>query len=83
MSIDVKKDEVGKVVITLDNGHFGALQKIVDDYKLKGEREAVGFMLAILSDAGGKAVEIDGKSLVPSKSILKENSNGPEATSGK
>lgn len=71
MAIRIKK-EGEKRTIEIDNGHAKALEKIVEDYSLKGEEEALGFMLAVMSQAGGKKIDVDGTSFLPSENIKKQ-----------
>ncbi len=71
MAINIK-NEVDKIEIELDNGHKAALEKIVQDYNLKGEKEALSFMLSVISDAEGNAIRIPKGSFVPSEDIKKE-----------
>ena len=68
MAINIKK-ESGKVTIELNNGHTAALEKIVKDYNLLGEKEALSFMLSVISDADGGAIKIPKGSFVPSEEI--------------
>lgn len=71
--INVEKNE-GKTIITLDNGHVAALEKIIKDYHLKGDKEAVGFILSIISQADGKGINNGKGTYLPSEE-LKESSN--------
>lgn len=67
--------EGDKVTIELDNGHATALGKITDDYQIQSEQDTLGFMLALLSDAEGKSIVIDGQSFVPSQKIKRDTQN--------
>lgn len=81
MAIDVK-NEGDKIIVTIDNGHREALARIVKDYNLIGEREALGFMLSIASDGKGKAIISNGEAYLPADDILKKhsaNSDGEES----
>lgn len=60
-----------KIIIELDNGHVAALKKIVADYGLKGETEAINFMLSIISDADGKPISNGKGSFLPSEKLKK------------
>lgn len=62
-----KKDD--KTIVTLGNGHVIALEKIVQDYHLKGEKEAFDFLLSIISEADGKAINNGKGSFIPSDSL--------------
>ena len=71
MAITVKKED-GKTVIELDNGHIAALNKIVQDYNFLGEKEALSFMLSVVSEADGKALNNGKGNFVPSDKLKKE-----------
>lgn len=73
MAIKVTKLEGGKMQIDMDNGHVKALDKITNSYSIKSTEDALGFMLALLSDANGAPIEVGGKSFVPSESIKSDN----------
>lgn len=60
-----------KTLITLDNGHAGALAKIVSDYNLKGEKEALSFILSVISEAEGKSINNGKGMFLPSESLRK------------
>lgn len=62
-----------KLTIELDNGHATSLKKVVENYNLKGEHEAVSFMLALMATAGGKEIKIDDTSYLPNDSLKKPN----------
>lgn len=70
--ITVEKDG-DKTIITLTNGHTAALDKTVKDYGLKGESEAMSFMLSVLSEADGKPINNGKGSFVPSEKLKKED----------
>lgn len=70
MAIELKRDG-DKIVIDLDNGHAAALAKIVKDYELKGEKEALSFMLSIVSEADGKPISNGKGSFLPSENLKK------------
>lgn len=63
----------GKTIITLENGHAIALEKIVNDYNLKGEVEALSFILSIISEADGGPINNGKGSFVPSERLKKES----------
>lgn len=73
MSINVR-EESGKLVVDMDNGHVQALKKIVQDYNLLGEKEALGFILSVISQANGGPISINGNALIPSENIKKKAS---------
>lgn len=75
MSIKIEKPEEGKITVELDNGHVEALNKIVQDYNIKDEQAAMGFMLAVLSQGEGRTIEIGDANFLPSDNI-KKNSEG-------
>lgn len=75
MSIQIEKPTEDKRVVNLDNGHVQALKKITADYNLKGEEEALSFMLSILSEADGNAINNGKGSFVPSEKLKKTESN--------
>lgn len=66
--IKVEKKHDG-TVITIDNGHRSALEKIIKDYDLKGESEALTFMLSVISEADGKVIANGKGSFLPSDSL--------------
>ena len=70
MAIAIKKED-GKTEVTLSNGHLAALDKIVKDYNLAGEKEALDFVLSIMSEADGKAINNGKGSFVPSEKLKK------------
>ena len=69
--INVEKKD-GKTIITLDNGHAGALEKIVNDYSLKGETEALSFILSVISEAEGKPINNGKGGFLPSEKLKKD-----------
>lgn len=69
MSIKITEKGGGKVDIEMDNGHVEALKKITKEYNLKSDSEAMYFMLALLSQANGNAIEINGTKYVPPDSF--------------
>ncbi len=71
MSVKITKKEGGIVEITLDNGHAQALEKVTSDFNLLNEEKAVGFMLSVMRDADGKAIQTVNGSFVPTKEIKK------------
>ena len=77
MAISIEKED-GKTKITLSNGHLAALDKVVNDYNLLGEKEALDFILSIMSEADGVAINNGKGSFVPSEKLKKKNgeSNG-------
>lgn len=68
MAINTEKKE-GKTIVTLDNGHAAALEKIVHDYNLLGENEALIFILSVMSEADGKSINNGKGSFVPSEKL--------------
>ncbi len=70
MAIKVTKNGE-KMNVEIDNGHAKALEKIVSDYNIKGEEEALGFILAVFSQGNGKKIEINGAAYEPADSIRK------------
>lgn len=77
MAIKIERTD-GKLTIELDNGHVEAVDKIVKDYSLLGEKEAFGFMLATLSQANGGRIETPSGTYVPSESIKKPKEDAAE-----
>lgn len=71
MAIEIQK-EGEKTKITLDNGHASALEKIVKDYNLLGEKEALSFILSVLSEADGKPIDNGKGKFVPSDKLRKD-----------
>lgn len=65
MAIKIENPQEGKLNMEIDNGHAAALKKIVKDYNLKSEKEAIIFMLGLLSEAEGRPVEIAGNKYMP------------------
>ena len=80
MAIEIKKDpnQDDKIEVDLDNGHAETLKKIVTDYGLISEKEAIGFMLAVFGQAEGKQINIEGKVFAPSQSIKKQADGNAE-----
>ncbi len=76
MAIEIKK-EGDKTIIDLNNGHAAALEKIVKDYNLLGEKEAMDFILSIMREADGKAINNGKGSFVPSDKL--KNTTPPNA----
>lgn len=74
MAIEIKKDN-DKIDAEISNGHKAALEKIVEDYNLKGEQEALSFMLSIFSDANGGPIKTPKGSFLPSEDIKKSGMN--------
>ena len=74
MSIIINKNQ-DKTIIEINNGHAKALEKIVNDYGLIGEEEALGFMLSVVSQANGGKIETPSGVFVPSGSIKKSSNN--------
>jgi len=72
MAIKIEIPEEGKRKIDLDNGHVKALEKIVEDYGLKGENEALSFILSIISEAEGRAIDNGKGSFLPSEKLKKQ-----------
>ena len=73
MSVKVERSADGKTaVITLDNGHAEALNKITEDYGIVSEDKTIGFILSVMRDAEGESVETVKGSFVPSETILKK-----------
>ena len=62
----------GKLSIEMDNGHVEALKKITKDYDLQNDEKAMLFMLALLSQANGSAVDVNGVKFVPPDSFKKQ-----------
>lgn len=60
-----------KVEITLDNGHASALAKVTSDYNIVSEEKALGFILSVMRDANGQAIETVNGSFVPAEGIKK------------
>lgn len=73
--IDLTK-EGDKFKIELSNGHAAALEKIKKDYGIKDEKEALGFMLAVLDQAEGKKIEVNGTTYLPSEKIKASSEAG-------
>lgn len=68
MAISIRK-EGDKTIVELSNGHGLALDKIVKDYNLAGEKEALDFMLSILSQANGSPINNGQGSFIPSEKL--------------
>ncbi len=71
MSINVTDKNDGKLRVEMDNGHVVALKKIVTDYNLKGENEAIDFLLSVISQADGKPINNGKGSFLPSEKLKK------------
>ncbi|MFA5127929.1 MAG: hypothetical protein WC457_02930 [Patescibacteria group bacterium] len=72
MSIKINDVGEGKLSIEMDNGHVQALEKIVRDYDLIGNEDALGFVLSVISQANGSPISINGNALIPSENIKKK-----------
>ena len=72
MAIDYKKGD-GKADVELTNGHLAALEKIVNDYNLAGEKEALDFVLSVMSQADGKAINNGKGSFLPADKLKKKS----------
>ncbi len=81
MSINVTDPGNGKLTVEMDNGHVLALKKIVEDYALKGESEALSFMLSIISEAEGKPISNGKGNFVPSEKLKKDPAPSVEVSS--
>jgi len=68
--IDVTKTPE-HTTIKMDNGHRTALEKIVKDYNLKGEKEAIAFIISVISEADGKEISNGKGNFLPSDSLKK------------
>ena len=71
MAIEITKSG-DKTTINLNNGHAAALEKIVKDYNLAGEKEALSFILSVMSEADGKAISNGKGAFVPSDNLKKQ-----------
>ena len=71
MAINIKKED-SKTIIELSNGHSAVLTKIVKDYNLLGEKEALDFILSVVSEADGGALNNGKGSFVPSDKLKKQ-----------
>ena len=70
----IKVEKRGKdIIVTLSNGHSAALEKIVADYKLRGEEEAIRFILSVVSEADGKGINNGKGDWVPSDNLVKKS----------
>lgn len=69
MAIILNFPKDGEMDAHIDNGHLVALKKIVSDYNLKSEKEALSFLLAIISQANGSPIEINGSKYLPSDTL--------------
>lgn len=67
--IITKKEGEGKATIELNNGHLVALEKIVNDYSLIGDKEALDFILSIMAQANGKPINNGQGSFLPSEKL--------------
>ncbi|MEK7647428.1 MAG: hypothetical protein AAB384_00125 [Patescibacteria group bacterium] len=72
MAIELTFPKDDEMDAHIDNGHLVALRKIATDYNLKSEKEALSFLLAIISQANGLPIEINGSKYLPSDSLKKE-----------
>ena len=72
MAIKITDKGGGKLEIDIDNGHVEALKKITKDYGLAGDEQAVLFMLALLSQANGNVVEVNGTKYAPPDAFKKK-----------
>jgi hypothetical protein len=71
MAINVERDG-DKIKAELNNGHVAALDKIVNDYKLAGEKEALDFVLSIISQADGNPINNGKGAYLPSERLKKQ-----------
>lgn len=72
MAITIK-NESDKLEVTITNGHIAALSKVVKDYNLLGEKEALEFMISVMSEAGGNPINNGNGSFLPSEKLQKPN----------
>ncbi|HEY4508648.1 MAG TPA: hypothetical protein VJJ55_03260 [Candidatus Paceibacterota bacterium] len=70
MSVRVTRKPSGEIEITLANGHADALDKVKRDYHIIDDNKTVGFMLSVMRDADGLAVETVNGSFVPITEIV-------------
>lgn len=68
MAISITKAD-GGAKIDLNNGHLAALEKIVKDYGLVSEKEALDFILSVMSQADGNAINNGKGSFLPSEKL--------------
>lgn len=67
--IRITSQKEDTITLELSNGHKEAIDKIVADYNLKGTIEAISFILSIISEADGKAINNGKGSFVPSENL--------------
>lgn len=72
MSIKITDKGGGKMGIDIDNGHVEALKKITKDYSLQSDEQAMLFMLALLSQANGNVIEVNGTKYAPPDAFKKK-----------
>ena len=71
MAIKITKNGVESIDIQLTNGHLEALNQIISDYSLKGEEEALFFMLGVFAQAKGSVIEVGGMRFTPADNLKK------------
>ena len=69
MAISTNEKPEGTLSIDLSNGHRETLKKIVKDYGLISEKEAIIFLLGVVSQANGKPIEVNGTQYLPSEPL--------------
>lgn len=71
INIQKKKDAEENEIVQaeISNGHLQALKKIVKDYNLPSEKEALIFLLGVISQANGNPVEVGGSKYIPSDAL--------------
>lgn len=76
MAIKTEKQDDGTMKVTLTNAHAEAVEKIKDDYKIKGSAGVFAFLLcAVAKEGKGSAIGFihnRGAYYSPSNDLLKE-----------
>lgn len=55
--------------IEMSNGHLETLEKIKKDYGLPSEEQAIAFILGVIAQANGSAIEVNGSKYIPSDAL--------------
>jgi len=69
MAINITRKSKEELSVEMSNGHLETLDKIVKDYGLSSEKEALAFLLSVISQADGTPIEVSGTKYLPSDSL--------------
>lgn len=78
----------GKVTLEINNGHLEALNTIKEEYDIINIEKALGFILAVVSQANGKPIKIGedlyepGEAIKNKKTLVSEEDETESKVSG-